>query len=205
MAANYLKATITRFVYWHDVDEVELLRYIDTRLLTTSDLKQALENVLTTMCELLRSETGFIANVAASRGPRLETSTGDADQIEVALSNFEASLLHADKSEQNSEEAQKFIYHQGFWYIPLQTPARDRYLGLLGVQAKTHTLTLTAYEERTLDILIKQAEFVLEDRRLQQNVFKALRGLVPEIGARATGTQRHSLFRYPCRKIVGGK
>ena len=59
LAANYLKPGVSRLIYWHERDEVELLRAIDMRLVTTTDLQQALENILTSMCELLRVRNGL--------------------------------------------------------------------------------------------------------------------------------------------------
>lgn len=178
LAANYLKPIISRLVYRRERDEVELLRYIDSRLLTTTDLRQALENVLTAICELLRVRTGFVANIAARTGPRLETSVGSAQAIETALSNFEADIFSGLK---NGNETVEFVSHKGTWYIPLKTEARDTYLGLLGIEARSEQLNLTQYEAETITVLVKQAEFVLEDRQLQQNVFHALQGIVPEL------------------------
>lgn len=178
LAANYLKPMISRLIYWHERDEVELLRSLDSRLLTTTDLRQALDNILTTICELLRVRTGFVANVAAQSGPRLETSVGSAEAVERALTNFDATIFQTFKRDNQDS---LFVAHHDFWYMPLQTPDRDRYLGLLGIEARSAEPDLTVYEARTVAMLIEKAEFVLEDRRLQRNVFNALRGIVPEM------------------------
>jgi hypothetical protein len=178
IAANTLKPIISQMVYHRERDEVELLRYIDSRLLTTTDLQQALENILTTICELLRVRTGFVANVAARSGPRLETSVGSSEVIEVALNNFEATIF---AQAENDHTGTLFVPFGKFWYAPLKTQDQETYLGLLGIEARSDTPDLNDYEARTVQILIEQAEFVLQDRRLQQNVFNALRGIVPEM------------------------
>ena len=176
--AGYLKPLISNRVYRNERGEVALLRYIDSRLLTTTDLRQALENILTAICELLRVRTGFIANVAASTGPRLETSVGEANAVQHALDTFDVKIF--DEPTQNQAD-NLFLPNDGFWYIPIKTQIGDGYLGLLGVEARNATPTLSDYEQSTIRSLIQQAEFVLNDRRLQQNVFNALRGIVGEM------------------------
>ncbi len=178
IAANYLKAIVWRLIYYNELEEVEFLRYIDSRLLTTTDLRQALENSLTTICELLRVRTGFIANLAARTGPRLEASVGSAEAIETALSNFDPVLLNKIS---NGGKVPWALRQGDFLYVPLQTEARDRYLGLLGVQTKEDTLDLSLPEQEMIHTLIKQAEFVLEDRQMQQNIFNTLRGIISDM------------------------
>lgn len=178
IAANHLKAIVSRLIYHNELEEIEFLRYIDSRLLTTTDLRQALENSLTTICELLRVRTGFIANLAARTGPRLEASAGSAEAIETALSNFDPIPLNKTS---NSDKVPSFMRQGDFLYVPLQTEARDRYLGLLGVQTKADTLDLSLHEQDMIHTLIKQAEFVLEDRHMQQNIFNTLRGIISDM------------------------
>jgi len=178
IVAGYLKPLISGQVYRAEKDEVALLRYIDRRLLTTTDLRQALENILTAICELLRVRTGFIANVAATTGPRLETSVGEASAVQYALDTFDADIFSEPKDNQTDN---LFKPKDGFWYIPIKAQNGDGYLGLLGIEARNATPNLNDYERKIVGSLIQQAEFVLNDRRLQQNVFKALRGIVGEM------------------------
>ena len=178
LAANYLKPGASRLIYWREQDEVELLRAVDMRLVTTTDLRQALENVLTAICELLRVRTGFVANVAAQTGPRLETSVGLAEKVEAAMTTFDSTVL---KGYNQTQEPPLFIPHGEFWYVPLQTADRESFLGLLGVEGRASEPNLKADEERTIKALIQKAELVLEDRRLQRNVFNTLRGIVTDL------------------------
>ena len=55
------KALTDRLVYGEDREEVAWLRELDRRLLTTSDLRQFLENHLTVLCEMLRVPSAFVA------------------------------------------------------------------------------------------------------------------------------------------------
>ncbi len=176
IAASYLKPLISKGVYYNERDEVALLRYVDSRLLTTTDLRQALENVLTAICELMRSPTGFIANVAARSGPRLETSVGEAEAVEAALVQFDAGIF-ADMNDAENV----FVSQDGFWYAPLKAHTGETYLGLLGIEAPSDLPDLSEYENETVRSLIRQAEFMLQDRHLQQSVFGALRNIAGEM------------------------
>jgi hypothetical protein len=141
-------------------------------------LQQALENVLTALCEILRVRTGFIYNLTARQGPRLETQVGSADLIEQALGNIDVPALIEQK---NGGDNYHFIIQNNFWFIILQNKARDRSLGLLGLEARSEEYDLTLIEEEGTNLLIQQAELALEDRRLQQEVFEALQSIIPEI------------------------
>ena len=55
------KALTDRLVYGEDHEEIGWLRELDRRLLTTSDLRQFLENHLTILCEMLRVPSAFAA------------------------------------------------------------------------------------------------------------------------------------------------
>ncbi len=72
------KSVVDRLIYREDRDEIGWLRELDRRLLTTSDLRQFLENNLAALCELLRVPAGFVAAVV---GPDLilEASLGPSN------------------------------------------------------------------------------------------------------------------------------
>ena len=175
---NWAKPAIDSIIFYRDRWEIAWITELDRRLLTTSDLQQALENILTTLCEVLRVRTGFIYNLVTSQGPRLEARVGPLDEVEKALSHLNVADLVAEK---NGHDNYHFIIQDGFWFILLKNQARDYSLGLLGIQARSDAYDLTPEEEETAHLLIQQAERALEDRRLQQGIFAALRGIIPEI------------------------
>ena len=175
---NIAKPAIDRLIFRQDRLEIAWISELDRRLLTTTDLQQALENVLTALCEILRVRTGFIYNLAARQGPRLETRVGSAEIIEQALGDIDVAKLTAEK---NGGVGYHFIIQNNFWFVILQNKARNHSLGLLGLEARNHHYDLTPAEEETAAILIGQAELALEDRRLQQEVFGAIKNIIPEI------------------------
>ncbi len=178
LVINVVKPVIDSLIFYRDRTEISWISELDRRLLTTTDLQQALENVLTALCETLRVRTGFIYNLAARQGPRLETQIGSAEAIDRALANINVNTLIEQK---NGGDGYHFIIQNNFWFVILQNKTHDRYLGLLGIEARSEDYDLTAEEEEIAAFLIEQIELALEDRRLQQEVFAALKNIIPEI------------------------
>lgn len=175
---NLAKPAIDSLISYRDRVEIAWMSELDRRLLTTTDLQQALENVLTALCETLRVRHGFIYNLVARQGPRLETRVGSAEVVDKALAGIDVTDLIQHK---NGSDGYHFIIQNNFWFIILQNKARDRSLGLLGLEARAPAYDLTPAEEESAAFLIQQAELALEDRRLQQEVFMALKNIIPEI------------------------
>lgn len=175
---NFAKPLIDSLIFYQDRQEIAWISELDRRLLTTTDLQQALENVLTTLCEVLRIKTGFIYNLSARQGPRLETYVGSHEAVETATAGIDVNKLIEQK---NGSYGYHFIIDNNFWFVILQNEQRDRYLGLLGLRARSDTYDLTPEEEEIAKKLIQQTELALEDRRLQQEVFTALKNIIPEI------------------------
>jgi hypothetical protein len=175
---NLAKPLIDSLISYRDRVEIAWISELDRRLLTTTDLQQALENVLTTLCETLRVRHGFIYNLVARQGPRLETRVGSNEVMDKALAEIDVMDLIEHK---NGGDGYHFVIQNDFWFVILQNKARDRYLGLLGLEARASTYDLTPVEEENAAFLIQQAELALEDRRLQQEVFIALKNIIPEI------------------------
>jgi hypothetical protein len=175
---NLAKPLIDSLISYRDRIEIAWISELDRRLLTTTDLQQALENVLTALCETLRVRHGFIYNLVARQGPRLETQVGSAEVVEKALAEIDVANLIEHK---NGGDGYHFIIQNNFWFVILQNKARDRHVGLLGLEARSLDYELTPLEEENVAFLIEQAELALEDRRLQQEVFMALKNIIPEI------------------------
>jgi hypothetical protein len=184
------KSLVDRLIYREDREEIAWLNELDRRLLTSSDLHQFLENYLAALCELLRSPAGFVAAVV---GPDLilEATIGPTEtRLRIAQAQDWSDALSRALKEQTQKEHYSPIQHQRFWLWPLvsdpaltnnHTEPEMRILGMLGVQANTDKLTLTAEEEAALAAVLGRMSEALADRRLQQNVFHALRQLIPNI------------------------
>ncbi len=116
------KGLIDRLVYREDREEIAWLRELDRRLLTTSDVRQFLENSLGSMCELLHVPSGFVAAVIGSDlileaviGPE-----GTRDQVK-EVSGWTSALSQALRENDPLEP----LFHADFWIWPLLEPASD--------------------------------------------------------------------------------
>jgi hypothetical protein len=192
LVINLVKPAMDRLVFRKDRGEMEWIQELDRRLLTTTDLQQALENILAALCELLRVHTGFIANIGAQSGARLEAQYGSEQVVEIALRTVKVEAL-VNASRNGTQAGQIFVRQDGFWYRLLRTKSHDATLGLLALEVGERP-ALTEQESQVSAALIAQAELALEDRALQQDVFMALRRIMPELEQvqRLRGTTRYS-------------
>jgi hypothetical protein len=192
MAVNLAKPYIDRLIYRQDRDEVAWIQQLDSRLLTSTDLAQLLENVLIALCDLLRVHSGFV--VAMQEGVlKIQVFCGlheaasrflrECDWQELAIS-FEKKLEDGAvraSVRQGELRNEDFRQSNGHWLLPLRGRDRQSILGILGLEAGTGAPSLRSETLATVAGLVRQAELALEDVHLQQNVFEALRKIVPEI------------------------
>ena len=196
------KSLVDRAIYREDREEIAWLRELDRRLLTTSDLRQFLENHLTSLCELLRVPAAF---AAATVGPELllEAVVGpDGTRAAILeVHDWSDTLNSAVRArtpngvarravtprEANAPTIQHFqpIYHAGYWVWPLvesgEESGRETVLGILGVQARGLAARFSSDEQDALDQMIDRIGLALMDRKLQKQVFVALRRIIPGI------------------------
>jgi len=177
------KPLIDRALYRQDQAEIEWIQELGNRLLTTTDLHQFLENVLTALCDLLRVKTAFIA-VVDGGVPHLEVVCGTlepdtAGQLPPAAWQVTAGA-EPSQSRQIERHGDIFVWN-GYWLVPLLGNGQDRAIGVVGVAARAPAPDLSAEERAGVETLLAQASAALEDRQLQQGIFSALERIIPEI------------------------
>lgn len=176
---------IDLLIYRRDTAEITWIRELDTRLLTSTDLSQLLENILAAFCDLLRVRAGFIVTQRAG-SLRVEASCGSREVADGFVYSCDlaglAQLLPDGKDEEEDVVGEQMFIEQGdYWLLPLRTQSREATLGILGVEGPLEHLKLTDKEEETALTLIRQAELALEDWQLQRGIFTLLWELTPEI------------------------
>jgi hypothetical protein len=185
-AIHAYKKPLERLFQLNDDPEVRRIQRLSERLLTTRDLRQFLESILAATCEALRTPTAFVAAITAD-GPRLESVVGPLTEPDTILHDADWRQLGQPDgngaSGDSLEMIDDFIIWQNYWIKPLYSQQRDLVLGILGIRARAATPDLTPREMVVLERLIGQAEAALEDRILQQEVFAAVEGLLPQIMA----------------------
>lgn len=179
------KQTFERAFQLNDDPDVRRIQALSERLLTTSDLRQFLESVLAATCEAVRTPTAFVAGLTPS-GPRLEAVVGPPAPLE-GLPNAELQRLSLPRDNGNGPDDPRgdntFFVWGDYWIQPLYNQRNDLMLGILGMGARSPEPDLTPLELELLARLRAQAAAALEDRILQQEVFAAVEGILPEITA----------------------
>lgn len=178
-AVHHYKRLLELVLQLNDEPDVRRIQELSERILTTRDLHQFLESILTATCDTLRTPTAFVAAITA-QGPQLEMVVG---QLRVP------EQLWADESWQQLTDhsqlarAEEFVLWQNYWIRPLYDRHQETVLGILGVEGRTPQPNLSPEESLRFNRLVRQAAAALEDRLLQQEVFAAVEGLLPEITA----------------------
>ncbi len=171
--------------FGRDRADLMLLQNIEERLLTRGDLQQFLESVLAAARDHLQSPSAFVAaldednlSLIVMAGTR---TTLDQDALPEAL--------HAAESGKQKHQADRTEFIWGdYWILPLHQRRRldmDRdehpsLLGLMGVARKSDQ-PMDADQRDALWLLAERAALALEDRQLQQRVFRSLEDLQPKV------------------------
>jgi hypothetical protein len=156
-----------------DGDDFQLLQSLSERLITTVDLRQFLEAVLASVCDQFQVSSGFVAGLTDSRW-EIVVHAGNLEDLEFG----DIGLGLIEKVRDNGD-VQIFVWGD-YWIYPLLSSEDADMIGLLGVlRNEDHLLS----DEMTdaLNVLGARAAMALEDRRLQQQVFKSLEELSPKV------------------------
>lgn len=191
---------IDRLIYHQDRGEIALLRHLDNRLLTVTDMRQFLENLLSAVCDTMRVTTAFVA-VAEEGQFRCQAFYGNAEAVDAFLAacDLQDTVQSPSPSDLPAHLEGLFngvppVVREGFCVFPLRAASGDVTLGMLGVEDGRGLSSVSDDEVSALAILVSQAENALADRHLQQGLFGALEQIIPEIEAiqRHRGTVRYA-------------
>lgn len=161
-----------------DRAELLLLQNIDERLLTQGDLRQFLEAILAAVRDHMQSPSAFVAAI---------DETGLTLLINAGRPFLEKEHLSEALQTLKEDGHQEFLWNDT-WILPLrarrtsemdmdQTPSL---LGLLGV-ARQSPQALEPDQRQALWLLAERAALALEDRLLQQRVFRSLEEIEPQV------------------------
>lgn len=170
--------------FGRDRADLMLLQNIEERLLTRSDLQQFLESVLAAVRDHLQSPSAF---VAALDGDDLSLIVMAGNRSMLDQETLPEALHAAENGGQENHARQEFIWGD-YWVLPLHQRRRtdmDRdempaLLGLMGVARRTD-LPMDPDQRDALWLLAERAALALEDRQLQQRVFRSLEDLQPKV------------------------
>jgi hypothetical protein len=186
-AVHAYKRPLERFFQLNDDPDVRRIQELSERLLTTADLYQFLESILAATCEALRTPTSFVAAIT-EEGPRLEAIVGslaepEAEQIWQQADWKELTKPENGHNDNALESVDNFILWQNYWIQPLYNKKKNLVIGIFGIRARASEPDLNAHEQQVLGRLTERVEDALQDRILQQGVFAAVEGLLPQVKA----------------------
>ncbi|MGA2489357.1 MAG: histidine kinase N-terminal 7TM domain-containing protein [Anaerolineales bacterium] len=169
-----------RYIFFgRDRADLALLQNLEDRLITQNDLRQFLEAVLAAVRDHLQSPAAFVAAL-------------DGEELSLVVATGSSPLL----KESNLSEVMQVVNREGngngeeygwgdYWLFPLHQPAETMegspiLLGLLGVVHRPDQVILRE-QRQALSLLLQRAMVALQDRRLQQSVFRSLEDLRPQV------------------------
>lgn len=166
--------------FGRDRNELQLLQNIEERLLTQGDLQQFLEAILAAVRDHLQAPAAFVAAL-------------DNDTLSPIVVAGNRALLDQEGltemlSRVNGDTRREFQWGS-FWVLPLhqrKSSEMDRdevlpLLGLLGVARRDDNQLMENDQREALWLLADRAALALEDRQLQQRVFRSLADLQPQV------------------------
>jgi len=193
LAVELSKPVLDRILYREDHTEIDWIQQLGSRLLTTTDLRQFLENVLAALCDLLRVESAFVAAIEGGKA-HLEVACGPlglaADEI-----------LPPEAWENVPQHSKMFVWN-GYWLVPLYTQDESSaVIGVIGVAARAPEPDLADEEWDGLESLLTQAAVALEDRQIQLSIYTALETILPEI---EDIQRRRGVMHYVGQRALSG-
>ncbi len=166
--------------FGRDRKELVLLQNIEERLLTQSDLQQFLESILAAVRDHVQSPCAFVASLNDDSISPLIVA-GNRSMLD--QESLTEALNHA-----NGDPRHEFQWGN-FWILPLfrrrtsnmdldETPPL---IGLLGVAYTEKQKTMEPDQRESLWLLANRVAIALEDRQLQQTVFRSLADIQPQV------------------------
>ncbi len=168
-------------------ENLQLVQILEERLITSSDLRQFLESILSAICDRLQVDTAF-AIVLVPPGSEMVVTIGNAHQLQ--QENLSEELLEVVTKNNingiNDDDSRRLFTWGDFWLTPLfeaTTSDNGDETPLLGLLGSERIPEGVPDEEQlfALETLAERAALALSDRSQQQKVFSSLEALNPQV------------------------
>lgn len=157
-----------------DEEDFLMIRSLEDRIITRSDLKQFLEMVLAAVCDLLQTSGAYLLEVN-EEGLSKVINTGENHIGSSQLAEIEILI---SSTEENEEPI--------IWHNDVLLPIRNGnngdaniMLGYLGVNDFADQLPLVGDDFAALKTLLERSAMVLRDRQTQETLFRTFERLNP--------------------------
>ncbi|MFQ3534730.1 MAG: hypothetical protein SNJ58_02535 [Aggregatilineales bacterium] len=171
-----------RLIYTEDQEQARQLQALSQHLLTRDDAKQLLEATLAAICDYLRVPSAFVASLNGEK-IAFEQQVGSLQPTLESLESARPSSLFQANGNGAANGAQvespiEIAAWQSFWLIPLRSGRGGRLIGVLGIWARSSAPNLQAEEETVFRVLYQRVARVLDDMRLQAELFARLEDML---------------------------
>jgi len=176
---SLVRPTLDRLLYRADRDEVNQIQQLEDHLWTTSDLEQLLENMLLSLCELLRTPSGFVVTMHDGE-MAVRVTCGDPPAIPSFLDQATLPTILQQLAASRVDQFltnEDFVRADGHWLVPLKSRTDGSPLGIIGIRGADLQPAFTDADLEAAYGLITRAELALEDMRLQKRIFGLLSGI----------------------------
>ncbi|MCB0076698.1 MAG: hypothetical protein KDD73_04690 [Anaerolineales bacterium] len=176
-----IEPALDLFAYRADREEFLAVRSLEERLLTSGDIRELLDNLLTAVGDLLRARNGLVLQVQDGV-LKAEAMSGNSEQIQTLIGTLSpAELVVLSAAEFDPTDWESWIERDRFRLFPLRTDSGENTLGFLAVEPTHESQPLTPREAQLMDQYLYQMEVTLRDQRLQQGIFHLLQALTPQL------------------------
>ena len=173
---------IDRALYRQDWSDIKFIQDLINRMLTITDVRQFLENVLAALRDLLQVEAAFVAVVDGGES-HLEVVCGSLPPGAECLppETWQSPVEDGASRDRHVERCEDMFIWNGYWLVPLRAQDTETVIGVVGLAARASRPDLNSEEKEGMDALLAQVTGVLEDRQLQQRILGALARISPDI------------------------
>lgn len=168
-----------------DSNELNKLRDLSERLLSRADLLQLMNATLKALVDYLQVSSALV--VAFERDSTEVVNATGSHQVSEDLLREDRDALVASMTNITIIETVPVQQWKGHWVAPLfslrltDEKNSPRLIGMLAVQARTSSVDLTDDEQKRLSTFVRRLEQTLDDLNLQQEIYAALEGLLPQL------------------------
>lgn len=177
-----------RWLFSGSDHQIHSIQSLEERLLTSDDLRDFLESILTAICDRLQVSQAFLVSMGPV-GLEMLLTVGegnpfeDVDASNDILKSFENNGGNGVKR----VDTERIFEWRNYWLVPLYAPHTEEglfqelvLLGFLGAAQNPDNPPDNEQVEALL-LLAKRASMALEDRQMQQQVFASLEALTPQV------------------------
>lgn len=162
-----------------DREELEQIRLLKDRLLTSNDIKQFFELILATLCDLLQVQ-GACLLVKNGNAPGIDIETGKISK-QVFLGKEEIIEFVQNDYQQSNDLFLKMKENLSLLPIALVTDEeKQEFLGVIAVE-DLELKRLDSNKIASIQKLILRTSQALYDRKIQENLFVSLEMLTPQV------------------------